>query len=151
MRRADLICVVILLVLALFLGLEVRRLGYWKGPGIPGAGFFPFWTTVGLGVGAIGILLERRWRSIAGPVWFPSRDGMVRLSVLTILTVLLILAIQPLGLLLAVGLFLLVFLAIYTPGRWLLILCTAAGTPLILYVIFERWLKVFLPRGFLGF
>jgi len=72
-------------------------------------------------------------------------------SVLACLTGVLAIAIQPLGMLLAVGLYLLVFLAIYTPGRWLAILGTAGGTPILLYVVFERWLKVPLPHGFLGF
>lgn len=151
MRRADQICAVLLLTLAFFLGFEARRLSYWGAPGVPGPGFLPFWLAVGLTVGAIGILMEGYRTTLGSVVWFPSRDGLVRVSVLACLTGAMAIAIQPLGMLLAVGLYLLAFLAIYTPGRWLTILTTAGGTPILLYIVFERWLKVPLPHGFLGF
>jgi len=63
----------------------------------------------------------------------------------------LVAAIEPLGMLLAVGLFLLIFLAVYLRGQWPAILLIAGGTPVCLYLIFEKWLKFTLPRGFLGF
>ena len=55
------------------------------------------------------------------------------------------------AMLLAVGLFLLVFLAIYLRGHWLAILLIAGCTPVGLYLIFVKWLKFSLPQGFLGF
>lgn len=151
MRRANQVSAVILLGLAVFLGLEGRRLSYWGAPGIPGPGFLPFWLAVALAVGAAGILVEGRGKAGDGAMWFPSREGMGRVAALAILVGLLAFAIKPLGMLLAVGLYLLAFLKMYLPGRWPLIFFTATGTPLALYVIFERWLKIPLPRGFLGF
>lgn len=151
MPRADQTCAVLLLALALFLGLEARRLSYWGAPGVPGPGFLTFWLAVGLAVGAIGILVQSRRKDPGSVVWFPSRDGLIRVSVLACLTGAMAIAIQPLGMLPAIGLYLLIFLAIYTPGRWVAILGIAGGTPIVLYVVFERWLKVPLPRGFLGF
>jgi hypothetical protein len=76
---------------------------------------------------------------------------MFRVSILTALTVLLVFAIGPLGMYIAVGLYLLVFLALYMPGRWPAILLVATGSPLMIYLVFERWLKVLMPRSFLGF
>ncbi len=151
MRRADQVTSLILLGLAVFLGLESRRLSYLSAPGVPGPGFLPFWLAVALAVGAAGILMERRGKAGDGAMWFPSREAVGRVAALTLLVGALAFAIKPLGMLLAVGLYLLVFLTMYLPGRWPLILSAAAGTPLALHVIFERWLKVPLPSGFLGF
>ncbi len=151
MRRVDQICGFIFIVLSVFLGLEARRLGYWGRPGVPGPGMLPFWAGVGLAVGALGVLFESRWKSKDTMTWFPNRDVLARISMIIFLTVSLVFAIKPLGMFLSIGLYLLIFLTIYTPGRWLLILCTAAGTPLMLQVVFERWLKLSLPRGFFGF
>lgn len=151
MRRADQVTSLILLGLAIFLGLESRRLSYLSAPGVPGPGFLPFWLAVGLAVGAVGILVESRGKAVGVAAWFPSREGMGRVAALAILVGLLAFAIKPLGMLLAVGLYLLVFLKMYLPGRWPWILSAAAGTPLALHIIFERWLKVPLPSGFLGF
>jgi len=150
MRRADRVTAVFLVGLAIVLGLEARRLAYWAAPRVPGPGFFPFWLAVGLALGALGIVAESRWHGPDPLIWFPSREHLRRVGILTLLTGLLALAISPLGMLAAVGLYFLAVLAIYTPGRWLLISLTAIGTPLALHLIFERWLKIPLPRGFLG-
>jgi hypothetical protein len=142
---------VILLGLAFVLGREALHMTYSDASHVPGPGFLPFWLALGLAVGAVGILLERRWKTLRSIAWFPSRDGMGRVSILTALTVLLVFAIRPLGMYIAVGLYLLTFLAIYMPGRWLAIFLIAAGSPLTIYLVFERWLKVLMPRSFLGF
>jgi len=150
MRWADRITGMILLVLAVLLGHEAVRLEYWGADRVPGPGFFPFWLSVGLGVGGAGILLEGRRAAAAGG-WFPGWDARRRLLILVSLTLLLVLCIKPLGMYLAVGLYFLSFLAIFQPGRWGMILPVAVGSPLALYLIFERWLTISMPRGFLGF
>jgi putative tricarboxylic transport membrane protein len=151
MRWADQLTAMILLGAAFVLGREALRLSYSDASHVPGPGFLPFWLAVGLAVGAAGMLLERRWKALRSSAWFPSRDGMFRVSILTALTVLLVFSIGPLGMYIAVGLYLLAFLAIYMPGRWLVILLVATGSPLTIYLVFERWLKVLMPRSFLGF
>ena len=153
MRKPDQISAVIILGLGVYVGLEGWRLAYWADPEVhvPGPGFLPFWLGVGLVVGGVGILLETHWTPLGSQPWFPSRDALVRVVVLIFLMGLLTLAMNSLGMLLALGLYLLVFLAIYTPGRWLLILLMAVGTPVTVHLVFERWLKVPLLQGFLGF
>jgi uncharacterized membrane protein YvlD (DUF360 family) len=106
---------------------------------------------IGLAVGGVGILLESYWNAPRDFVWFSSRDSLLRVFVLACLTGALAVAIKPLGMLLAIGLYLLIFLGIYIHLRWPLILLIAAGIPLGMHLMFEIWLKVSLPRGFLGF
>lgn len=151
MRWADQITAVILLGLALVLGRDALGLSYTDASRVPGPGFLPFWLALGLAAAGIGILVEQGWKAQRDAHWFSDRDSMRRLSTLTLLTILLVLAIKPLGMYVAVGLYFLTFLAIYMPSRRLLTLLIAAGSPLAIYLVFERWLKVMMPRGFLGF
>ena len=151
MRRTDLISGVVLLGLAPLIGAEARRLSYWAGPHIPGPGFLPFWLAVGLALGALGVLVEGRRSPVQGVAWFPSRDARSRVLLLILFTTVLVFAIWPVGMLVAIGLYLLIFLSIFMPGRWVIILAMPVATPLAVYLIFERWLKVPLPQGFFGF
>jgi putative tricarboxylic transport membrane protein len=151
MRRTDQISSLVLLVGAGFVGIGAHRLAIWSGPGIPGPGFLPFLLAIGLAVGAVGVFLEGALTGTGGAKWFADRQSILRLAVLLVCIIALVAAIEPLGMLLAVGLFLLVFLGIYLKGHWPTILFIAVGTPFCLYFIFERWLKFNLPRGFLGF
>jgi putative tricarboxylic transport membrane protein len=151
MRRADQISAVVLFVFSIFLGLEALRLSYWAGPHVPGPGFLPFWLAVGLMVGAVGVLVAGRRNPEGDVAWFPSRDARARLLLLALLTTLLVFAVWPLGMLLAIGLYLLIFLMIFMPGRWAMIVTMAVATPLAVHLIFERWLKVPLPQGVFGF
>jgi len=152
MRRTDQISSLVLLAGAGFVGIGAWRLDIWSSPGVPGPGFLPILLAIGLVIGAVGVFLEGTLsRSDGGAKWFTDRESVLRFAVLLCSIVALVAAIEPLGMLLAVGLFLLVFLAIYLRGHWPAILLIAGGTPFCLYLIFERWLKFSLPRGFLGF
>jgi hypothetical protein len=151
MRKTDQISALALLAGAGFVGIEAWRLAIWSAPGVPGPGFLPLLLAIGLAAGAVGVFLEGALTGTGGAKWFADRESTIRLVVLLCCIAALVAAIQPLGMLLAVGLFLLVFLAIYLRGHWTAILLIAGGTPICLHLIFERWLKFFLPRGFLGF
>ncbi len=156
MRRKDLISALVLLAGAVGVGIEAWRLGLWSGPGIPGPGFLPLLLAIGLAVGAGGILVEAALAGAdnaagGGAGWFSDRAAITRLAVLLACIVALVAAVEPLGMLPAVGLFLLVFLSLYLRGRWPAILLISGLTPVCLHLIFERWLKFTLPRGFWGF
>lgn len=152
MRKTDQISALVLLVGAGFVGVGAYRLAIWSGPGIPGPGFLPLLLAIGLVVGAVGIFIDAvKAKTEGGVIGFSGRESIVRLAVLLVCIIALVAAIEPLGMLLAVGLFLLVFLGIYMRGQWLTILLIAGGTPCGLYLIFAKWLKFTLPQGFLGF
>jgi putative tricarboxylic transport membrane protein len=151
MRKTDQISSLALLAGAGFVGIEAWRLAIWSPPGVPGPGFLPLLLAIGLVAGAVGVFLEGALTGTGGTKWFADRESTIRLVILLCCIAALVAAIQPLGMLLAVGLFLLVFLAIYLRGHWPAILLITGATPVCLYLIFERWLKFSLPRGFLGF
>lgn len=151
MRNTDRISALVLLAGAGFVGLEAWRLNIWSGPGVPGAGFLPLLLAIGLAVGSVGIFLEGTLAGTGGAAWFADRASTLRLVILLCCIASLVAAIKPLGMLLAIGFFLLIFLAIYLRSHWRAILLIAVGAPICLHLIFEKWLKFSLPRGFLGF
>ncbi|MEI8190033.1 MAG: tripartite tricarboxylate transporter TctB family protein [candidate division NC10 bacterium] len=151
MRRADRISAVVLLVFSVLLGREALHLNYWAGPQVPGPGFLPFWVAAGLMVGAVGVLVAGRRNREGDVAWFANREARARLLLLALLTTLLVFAVWPLGMLLAIGLYLLIFLMIFMPGRWAIIVTMAVVIPLAVHLIFERWLLVPLPKGVFGF
>jgi len=151
MRRAEQISAVVLFVLSVLLGREALHLSYWAGPHVPGPGFLPFWVAAGLMVGAVGVLVAGRRNREGDVAWFANREARARLLFLALLTTLLVFAVWPLGMLLAIGLYLLIFLMIFMPGRWAIIVIMAVVTPLAVHLIFERWLLVPLPKGVFGF
>ena len=151
MRRAEQISAVVLFVFSVLLGREALRLSYWSAPHVPGPGFLPFWVAAGLLVGAVGVLVAGRRNPARDVVWFANREARARLLLLALLTTLLVFAVRPLGMLLAIGLYLLIFLMIFMPGRWAIIVTMAGVTPLVVHLIFERWLMVPLPQGVFGF
>ncbi len=152
MQRRDLMSALVLFASAAGVGIEAWRLGVWSASGIPGPGFLPLLLAIGLAIGSAGVVLEALLAGTgSSPPWFGDRASIIRLAILMGCIAGLVAAIEPLGMLLAVGLFLLVFLAVYLRGQWLAVLLIAAGTPVFLHLIFERWLKFTLPRGYWGF
>src|SRR5512134_1104212 len=142
MRRAEQISAVALFALSVLLGREALHLSYWTAPHVPGPGFLPFWVAAGLMVGAVGVLVGGRKNPDRDVAWFADREARARLLLLAFLTILLVFAVWPLGMLLAIGLYLLVFLMIFMPGRWAIIVSMAVLTPVAVHLIFERWLMV---------
>lgn len=151
MRRAEQISAVVLFAFSVLLGREALHLSYWSAPHVPGPGFLPFWVAAGLMVGAVGVLVAGRRNPDRDVAWFADREARARLLVLVVLTTLLVIGVWPLGMLLAIGLYLLIFLAIFMPGQWAIIVPMAVLTPLAVHLIFERWLMVPLPHGVFGF
>jgi len=152
MGWADRLSAWLLLGGAAFVLFTAWRLDIWSARGVPGPGFLPGLLGIALAAGALGIFWEARRAPARVEVrWFPDRASALRVCVLGACIAGFIAAIGPLGMLLSVGLFLLIFLTIYLSDHWVAVVLIAAGTPLGLYLVFERWLKLSLPHGFLGF
>ena len=81
---------------------------------------------------------------------FPSRDSLKR-----VLTALLALfgygiVLGYIGFLLTTFFFMIFLLRLIEPQKWLTALAVAILTPVACYGIFEIWLGIHLPKGFLG-
>ena len=118
----------------------------------PGAGFWPLGAGLFIGVLAVVNFLRASFldRSAADRShWYPKKWPRIVgvIAALMVYTALL----DWLGFLLGTFFLLLFLFRTPEPQRWTIALAGSALVALTTYGVFERWLKVQLPIGFLGF
>ena len=113
----------------------------------PGQGFFPWWTSVVLGLLAL-VLLVRALTSRSSA----TREGPGRIAKVAAILVVLgayTFLLDPLGYPLCTFLLVLFMLRATDPQRWTVALGMAVVTAVGSYIVFAIWLGVPLPRGLL--
>jgi len=149
MRRAETITALALVLGSLVLVREALRLPIgWSSIG-PGAGFFPFWLSVGVAFHAALILL----RSIRAPAPtgraapFIDRDAWRPLLVAFLPMVAVVALIGTLGLYVGGALYLAGYMGFVGRHRGITIALVSVLVPLALFFIFERWFLLPMPKG----
>jgi putative tricarboxylic transport membrane protein len=152
MNRAYQITGAVFLLLAAFIARESLELKFYTSNG-PGPGFFPFWLSMALGLLAVLMILQATFRE---PEPMPenfvaSRAGYLRAGaiVMALIVTAALLDIVGFPLTMLVTIFFLLF-ALGRPSLIVTLLVSVAGSFGCFY-LFDRWLKVPLPPGFLGF
>jgi hypothetical protein len=148
MRRAETVVALILTVGAALLVREAHRLPVgWAGSG-PGAGFFPFWLAVGVGICAALIFL----RSLRAPTpdnteafipptaWKPLLIALLPMAAMIGL-------VNYLGIYLGGALYLAGYMRFVGRHRPAAIVLVSVLLPLSLFLIFERWFILPMPKG----
>ena len=134
------------LVFSLYVCFESWRLGigsFFR----PGAGFFPFYSSLLLGILALGLMLLTFWRKLErGESWV--NLGNILLVLLSMLGFALLL--DWLGFLGTAFLFICFLLYVVERRGWLFSVGAAFLTSATCYVAFDLWLKAQLPAGILG-
>jgi len=149
MRKADVVVAVLLLVLGLGVLVEGWRLGIgWSTDG-PQPGFFVFYLGLALGVSCLVLLAQARGRPDRpldrkpfvepGQFWPVAKVAMP--------AGLMILLTHPVGLYVAGGLYLGIYMRWIGRHSWALILLVAIGVPVVTFLVFEVWFLVPLPKG----
>ena len=117
----------------------------WGAEG-PKAGFFPFYISlivlISCAVNLVGILREFSGREV-----FAEWEQIRRVMSVIIPTTVYVFAVPYLGMYLASGLLIAVFMKWIGRYRWLTVLALSIGVPVVTYVMFERWFLVPLPKG----
>ena len=150
MRRAEILCAAALLIVAGVVAREAIRLEIGWGEIGPKGGFFPFWLAVLLGSSSLVTLIRAVFegnKQAAEPFLSRERLGLV-LTVLVPIA-LVVPLIEIAGLYLTAFLYLLVY--IWWNGRksWVVIGAISLLFPLAIYLIFERWFLIPMPKGLL--
>lgn len=138
-------------LLLLFLGIGVAVVSWGYGFGSlarPGPGLYPFFVGVAICVFSFFILLSGLRSAIAGAVIDRARAGKLFLMAATFC--LWILAMPFLGYVIVTLLATFAFCKIMKLEGWWKPLVVSGGTALFIFLLFDYWLYVDLPRGILG-
>ncbi len=149
MRRAETLMALALVVGAGVLLREALRLPFrWTSVG-PGAGFFPFWLTLGVVACAVLVWLQslRAPATTEGAAPFIPAGAWKSLLAVFLPMVAILAAINYLGIYLGGAVYLAGYMWLVGRHRWQLIVAVSVLVPLTLFFIFERWFLLPLPMG----
>lgn len=146
MRTADVVCGVILVVVAVVVLVEGLQLGIgWSTDG-PQPGFFVFYLGVALLISTGPIILGAMRRVSAAGHFV--RAGQLR-SVATVFVpaVAMVVFTHIVGLYVSGGVYLAAYMRLVGRHRWITTILVAIAIPVTAFLIFEVWFLVPLPKG----
>jgi hypothetical protein len=136
-------------MLVLGIVIAVMSLGYGFGSfGRPGPGLYPFFIGTAIAVFAFFILVSELRSDTSKPVL--DKDDAITLILMTATFCLWIVAMPLLGYVVVTLLAAYAFCKIMKLEGWWKPLAVAGGTALFIYLLFDYWLYIDLPRGILG-
>ena len=119
----------------------------------PGAGFFPLWIGIILGLMAVGLILTSAREKEGAKMIRDLLAEKIRWGkVLYVLVALVVYGylMEHIGFLIVTFLFMAFLLLFIDPQPWKSVIGWAVAGSVGSYLIFEVWLKLRLPKGFLG-
>ena len=153
----DRVSATLLFLFSIVVMFEARALPYWT-VNAPGPGFVPFWLGVLLACASVvmfgrtlgGAPAVTDSRTPETP-WLPDRATTRRVATVVALTAIAAALTFLTGLVLASGMFMGATLAYLRPGHGRANLAATVLTPIVVWLVFARWLGVPLPHGIVGF
>ncbi len=150
MRKADLTCSLVILALGILVVLDSRRYGVfgWGAAG-PEPGLYPFLLGAGMIVGSLVILGQAilRWRASGADEPFMPPGALKPVLYVAVPASLMVLLTEFIGLYLAAGLYLAVYMRWIGRNGWIKVLAVSVLLPLAGYIVFEKWFLIPLPEG----
>ncbi|HSB81341.1 MAG TPA: tripartite tricarboxylate transporter TctB family protein [Candidatus Methylomirabilis sp.] len=150
MRKADAVCATLLMLIGAFVCFDASKHGIfgWGAAG-PEAGMYPFLLGAGMILGSLVILAQTLFGerdATPDKPFFPPGALKPVLSV-GIPATLMVLLTHFIGLYLAAGLYLAVYMRWIGRHRWISVATVSVLLPLAGYVLFQRWFQIPLPEG----
>ena len=151
MKRGEQILGAVLLLFAIYIGYESTMIetGASSSNSGIGAGFMPFWLSVGLGISSM-VLLGRAFvlpTDRFSPGFFIDRTGRMRVLWVFAGYLLAVVVMKPLGMMISLAILMATTMPAFGSRNWKSIVLTTILTPLCVYLVFGYWLKVDLPMG----
>lgn len=147
-RWVELIVALLIIAAAVIVLVDSFRVGVgWAADG-PRSGYFPNligWILAGAGLWIAGGTLIR-WKSLAGKV-FVARDELRRVLAMLLPTVVYVIVLMFVGIYVASALYIGTFMIWQGKYRWLLTAVVSIGVPVAMFLLFEIWFLVPLPKG----
>jgi putative tricarboxylic transport membrane protein len=148
-RTLDIVVAVLFLVVAELVIFDCVRLGFGWNPDGPAPGYFPFYVAVAMALASL-VNLYRAFTTEEEDAdgSFVTKPAFKRVLQVLIPTIVYVLAIEYLGIYVASAIFIMGFMFAF--GRDQGIVKTVGvgiGVPLALFMMFEKWFLVPLPKG----
>jgi putative tricarboxylic transport membrane protein len=145
MKRADLITALVLIGLGGVVLFDAIRLGFGWGSDGPQSGFFPFWLGVILVTSCAVIGLQALRQTTTAP--FVTREQLAPVAKVLWPAAVMVLLTQFIGLYVASALYLGFYMRWVGRHPWRAVVGLAVAVPVVIFIIFEQWLLVSLPKG----
>lgn len=148
MRIADLLVALLLLAFGVGVILQAESVGTGWLRGRPESGFIPYWLGVALVALCLFVLAETlwRWKRTTEP-FFSSSEGMWSVLKVAGTALLFLPLIYFAGFYAAAAIYILIYTRWVGNHRWYSAILLSIGIPVGSYIVFERWLRILLPRG----
>jgi putative tricarboxylic transport membrane protein len=145
-RGFEVAVAVLLQVIAVMVIVDSIRVGNgWADDG-PKAGYFPFYIGLLLFAAATWVLINALRGGKSDPP-FATREELTRVVSMFIPMLVYVAGIALLGIYVASALLIAFFMIRHGRYRWPLTAAVSLGVPVLLFLVFERWFLVPLPKG----
>ena len=147
-RWAELVVALLFVLAGLVVIGDSLRVGISWGDDGPKAGYFPFYIGCLLaGAGAlVAVQALRRWKSLAGDV-FVTVDRLKPVLTVLVPTIVYVLLIATIGIYVASAIYITGFMIWQGKFRVLPALGAGLGVPIAIFLLFEVWFLIPLPKG----
>jgi len=144
-RTLEIITSVCLLLLAILIMWDSRRMGAGWGPSGPESGYFPFYVGALMGLASLVNLVKAIRMSRKQS--FVSIEEIRMVSAMFFPALAFVFAMQWLGIYVSGALLIAFFMRWQGKFSWGMCAAVSIGTPLVLFAMFEIWFKVPLLKG----
>ena len=147
-RWAELVVALLFVLAGAIVIVDSLRVGItWAEDG-PRAGYFPFYIGCLLTFAGLFVTVETllRWKKI-GNATFVSRERLKPVLLMLFPSIAFVVAIAWLGIYVAAFLYIGAFMLWQGKYGWFPALAVSAGLPIVLFLVFEKWFLVPLPKG----
>ncbi len=152
MRRLDKLTAIFLFIFSVLIILETTKMQLYAEFG-PGYGFLPFWLGVLLAVLSVLLYVEawRRSGTEDNPHPFPPRAALQIVAVALVLVTVFALLLEIVGYLVDTLAFTFIMLTVVEKEKWRSATLFSVAFTLALYLLFQVWLGIRLPKNVFGF
>ncbi|MCP5156241.1 MAG: tripartite tricarboxylate transporter TctB family protein [Ectothiorhodospiraceae bacterium] len=146
-RVMEIVVAVAFIAVGLVVVHDSVRIGFrWSEDG-PQAGYFPFWVGVFMIAASIATLVHAIRSPTARTTVFVTTQSLRPVLRMLLPTAAFVLGVYFLGLYTSAALYLGAFMRVGGGFRWRTVAPMALGVPVFLFLLFERWFLIPLPKG----